>query len=151
MASFLDSEECRALDLPTDDVRKIVGRFLTVCYEDRGTAPHKMNGDEMHAALGHDLPGRFKRGDALAESVPDVLAGYLEHLNQTEVVTNAYEMKSAFQSTIDEFRSAVRTGNSHHCHREHQEPFEHKASKLGRNDPCFCGSGKKFKKCHGKG
>jgi uncharacterized protein len=19
----------------------------------------------------------------------------------------------------------------------------------GRNDPCFCGSGKKFKKCHG--
>jgi preprotein translocase subunit SecA len=21
--------------------------------------------------------------------------------------------------------------------------------KLGRNDPCFCGSGKKFKRCHG--
>lgn len=20
---------------------------------------------------------------------------------------------------------------------------------IGRNDPCFCGSGKKFKKCHG--
>lgn len=23
--------------------------------------------------------------------------------------------------------------------------------KLGRNDPCFCGSGKKFKNCHGRG
>ena len=22
-------------------------------------------------------------------------------------------------------------------------------AKLGRNDPCWCGSGKKFKKCHG--
>ena len=22
--------------------------------------------------------------------------------------------------------------------------------KLGRNDPCYCGSGIKFKKCHGK-
>jgi preprotein translocase subunit SecA len=22
--------------------------------------------------------------------------------------------------------------------------------KLGRNDPCWCGSGKKYKKCHGK-
>ena len=22
--------------------------------------------------------------------------------------------------------------------------------KLGRNDPCWCGSGKKFKKCHGR-
>ena len=20
---------------------------------------------------------------------------------------------------------------------------------IGRNDPCFCGSGKKYKKCHG--
>jgi preprotein translocase subunit SecA len=24
------------------------------------------------------------------------------------------------------------------------------AGKIGRNDPCYCGSGKKFKKCHGK-
>ncbi|MDA8111892.1 MAG: SEC-C metal-binding domain-containing protein [Nitrospiraceae bacterium] len=24
-----------------------------------------------------------------------------------------------------------------------------KDSKVGRNDPCPCGSGKKFKKCHG--
>jgi preprotein translocase subunit SecA len=22
--------------------------------------------------------------------------------------------------------------------------------KLGRNDPCYCGSGLKFKKCHGR-
>jgi len=28
------------------------------------------------------------------------------------------------------------------------EPLE--AKKLGRNDPCWCGSGKKYKKCHGK-
>ena len=25
------------------------------------------------------------------------------------------------------------------------------AEKIGRNDPCHCGSGKKFKKCHGVG
>ena len=23
-------------------------------------------------------------------------------------------------------------------------------SKIGRNDPCYCNSGKKYKKCHGK-
>ena len=22
--------------------------------------------------------------------------------------------------------------------------------KIGRNDPCWCGSGKKYKQCHGK-
>jgi preprotein translocase subunit SecA len=28
-------------------------------------------------------------------------------------------------------------------------PAQMPAGKLGRNDPCWCGSGKKFKKCHG--
>jgi len=30
------------------------------------------------------------------------------------------------------------------------ETFRREAPKVGRNDPCPCGSGKKFKKCHGK-
>jgi SEC-C motif-containing protein len=30
-----------------------------------------------------------------------------------------------------------------------QKPFKNEAANLGRNDPCHCGSGKKFKKCHG--
>jgi uncharacterized protein YecA (UPF0149 family) len=29
------------------------------------------------------------------------------------------------------------------------ETFVREEPKLGRNDPCHCGSGKKFKKCHG--
>ena len=30
------------------------------------------------------------------------------------------------------------------------EPFHRDHKKIGRNDPCHCGSGKKFKQCHGK-
>lgn len=29
-------------------------------------------------------------------------------------------------------------------------PFEREGVKIGRNDPCPCGSGKKYKQCHGK-
>ncbi len=29
-------------------------------------------------------------------------------------------------------------------------PFVRDEKKVGRNDPCYCGSGKKFKQCHGK-
>ena len=29
-------------------------------------------------------------------------------------------------------------------------PAQQPAGKIGRNDPCWCGSGKKFKKCHGR-
>ena len=30
------------------------------------------------------------------------------------------------------------------------EPLERKFEKIGRNDPCICGSGKKWKNCHMK-
>jgi preprotein translocase subunit SecA len=31
-----------------------------------------------------------------------------------------------------------------------QQPIVNKSGEVGRNDPCPCGSGKKYKKCHGK-
>jgi len=30
------------------------------------------------------------------------------------------------------------------------QPFTRAGEKVGRNDPCPCGSGKKYKQCHGK-
>ena len=33
---------------------------------------------------------------------------------------------------------------------EKQKPVVRETPKVGRNDPCPCGSGKKYKKCHGK-
>jgi preprotein translocase subunit SecA len=31
-----------------------------------------------------------------------------------------------------------------------QQPFTRSTQKVGRNDPCPCGSGKKYKQCHGR-
>ena len=31
-----------------------------------------------------------------------------------------------------------------------QQPMVRHVAKVGRNDPCPCGSGKKYKQCHGK-
>jgi preprotein translocase subunit SecA len=33
---------------------------------------------------------------------------------------------------------------------EGNKPARRDAPKIGRNDPCSCGSGKKYKNCHGK-
>jgi len=35
-------------------------------------------------------------------------------------------------------------------HHEAQEPVVRQGDKIGRNDPCSCGSEKKYKKCCGK-
>lgn len=33
---------------------------------------------------------------------------------------------------------------------QQKQPFKRKEAKMGRNDPCICGSGKKYKKCCGR-
>ncbi|RYG64252.1 hypothetical protein EON80_19565 [bacterium] len=35
-------------------------------------------------------------------------------------------------------------------HGHHHDPIVRADPKVGRNDACPCGSGQKFKKCHGK-
>ncbi|MCW8955292.1 MAG: preprotein translocase subunit SecA [Gammaproteobacteria bacterium] len=45
--------------------------------------------------------------------------------------------------------AAMRTDNTAQEEEKHQ-PYVRNEQKIGRNDPCYCGSGKKFKQCHGK-
>ncbi len=40
-------------------------------------------------------------------------------------------------------------GHDHAHTHEAQAPYRREVPKVGRNDPCYCGSGQKFKKCHG--
>lgn len=36
-----------------------------------------------------------------------------------------------------------------HDHGAHPVPYRRADTKRGRNEPCFCGSGRKYKRCHG--
>lgn len=40
-------------------------------------------------------------------------------------------------------------GEGHHHHHEKPQTVLRESPKIGRNDPCVCGSGKKYKKCCG--
>ena len=35
-------------------------------------------------------------------------------------------------------------------HKQGVKPAAKEGDKIGRNDPCWCGSGRKFKQCHGR-
>ena len=152
VAAFLDSPEARGLEHPgTEDVRRIAEAFLSVCYEELGKKPRLLDGHDAHQALGHLLPAHFRRGDPLAEHVPAVLSAWLDHLETTETVPEAFELRRGLEGTERAFLETVRTGSDDHSHAPPpQDPFVHGAPKLGRNDPCSCGSGKKYKKCHGR-
>lgn len=51
-----------------------------------------------------------------------------------------------------EVKPHVHGPNCNHGHHHHEalKPLTRETPKLGRNDPCHCGSQKKFKKCCGK-
>lgn len=150
-AQFLDSPHSQNLAVPREAQKKIVEAYLSCCYDDLGKAPRHMDGQDVHGVVGHLLPGRFARKDPIAAHAAEVLRAYLTHLPEVVVVTQVFEQRQALEHTLDEFQHMVATGENahHHQHAAPQAPFVHKAAKVGRNDPCPCGSGRKYKKCHG--
>ena len=151
VAAFLDSEPAQALPgVSRDVVREITELFVGLCYEALAKKPSKLDGHDLHVVFGHELPGRMGIRDPRAAHVPGVLRAFYDHLEEVEVVPNAYELRQGIDATADEFLETVRTGqNAHHQVHQPLQPFVHGAPKIGRNDPCSCGSGKKYKKCHG--
>lgn len=151
-AAFLDSTQAKALaDLRRDHVKMIVDRFLACSYDEVGKAPRFLDGEDVHTIVGHLLPGHFARKDPLAEHALVVLRAYFDFLVENAVVTQIFEMRQALEHTAAEFEDAVRSGRvAHHAPSAPQKPFVHQASKVGRNDPCPCGSGRKFKQCCAK-
>jgi len=49
-----------------------------------------------------------------------------------------------------EFKHAEANSLATEKKEDKEQPFKRSNKKVGRNDPCPCGSGKKFKQCHGK-
>jgi len=66
----------------------------------------------------------------------------VEALEQSHPENEGMEMKHASAEN-------VLSGQAEDPEEIHQ-PYVRKEKKLGRNEPCWCGSGKKFKQCHGK-
>jgi hypothetical protein len=151
LASFLDSAQAAGLqDIERADLRRVSEKFIGACFEQLGLKPNLMEGHELENLLVKLLPGHFKPKDALAESLPAVFQAYLAFLEETEVVPHLFEIRMALDPALDAFLDKVRSGQNTEQFSARQETVVHKAAKMGRNEACFCGSGKKFKKCHGK-
>jgi len=68
---------------------------------------------------------------------------------QVETLEKSHAEKSAMQMQHEEAQSVLNPGHGGEEAEQHQ-PYVRKEKKVGRNEPCWCGSGKKFKQCHGK-
>lgn len=63
-------------------------------------------------------------------------------------IDNAVEELSGWYGFSEEYLKArAKRGQSSVLTDPYGDPFRHEGPKVGRNDPCPCGSGKKYKKC----
>src|SRR5574344_70993 len=84
-----------------------------------------------------------------------LMRGAIPEMQQQEVQQAAPEEHTQrYQESKDDLTDPNQAAAAHQDTREgaqqHQMPI-HAEKMPGRNDPCPCGSGKKFKNCHGKG
>jgi preprotein translocase subunit SecA len=64
-----------------------------------------------------------------------------------EELKDIWSESEARHDEYDATRSQMEAGVAGSMSREAQKPIKRAAPKVGRNDPCPCGSGKKYKRC----
>ena len=124
---------------------------------------------EHLAALDHLRQGIHLRGYAQKNPKQEykresfeLFAAMLESIkrNVTQILMNV-QIRSEEDIEAVEVPPAPENVQYHHAdyeealaqtgeEQEEQQPFVRGGEKVGRNDPCPCGSGKKYKQCHGK-
>ena len=81
--------------------------------------------------------------EAAAQAVPDQVR--YEHAEAASATASAPPHAGGQRSGGQQSGQQQQRGNLPTS----DEPFVRDQPKVGRNDPCWCGSGKKFKRCHG--
>jgi len=96
--------------------------------------------EELIYKINREVSGWILGGKIMIEQPRDVREARIERTDMSRVSTSRSQNEQAAR------RAAENAG------REAQkvETFVRTEKKVGRNDPCPCGSGKKYKQCHGK-
>ncbi|MFQ6005882.1 MAG: preprotein translocase subunit SecA, partial [Woeseia sp.] len=74
----------------------------------------------------------------------------VERMEAQRRAAQAMEFRHAEASALGQQQAAVAQGGGAPPPSPSQTPFVRSARKVGRNEPCPCGSGKKYKHCHGR-
>ncbi len=76
-----------------------------------------------------------------------VFQGPSQELEEARVQKTDFSKAKTSRDEEARHRAAMQAGAAE---RQKVETFKREGQKIGRNDPCPCGSGKKFKQCHGR-
>ena len=105
-------------------------------------------GQKLYQALPNPAIGGQRPMDVA--NPPVLLDDIPENIEDLPCMYESMEEALAIASNIGTDLGYIRLIDLMREHAYSDEPYRRKGAKIGRNDPCPCGSGKKYKKCCGK-
>lgn len=144
LMSFAQGAARKALpDLDQEIVIACLKPFLDASHKELGVEPAAIEADQLREILLRYLPRRISaRRKASQHAIEVISAFYAAELPEDRlqglkpVLEEARQKFALVQSGEESIDAGVAV-------------LEREADKVGRNDPCPCGSGKKYKHCHG--
>ncbi|MEK6374996.1 MAG: preprotein translocase subunit SecA [Acidobacteriota bacterium] len=143
------------------EMMRLHEKYLLLQVIDQLWKDHLLNVDHLKEGIG--LRGYGQR-DPLIEYKKESFQIFQEMMEriQDRVVKYIWKTEVVVEREGDEVREAPRAQRALPPQKPKQQPMyfsgsggaesltvKRKEAKVGRNDPCPCGSGKKYKKCHG--
>jgi preprotein translocase subunit SecA len=112
---------------------------------------HLLNMDHLKEGVG--LRG-YGQKDPLVEYKKEgfTLFKLMDDQVKTDVITKLYRVQVTREEQVEQLQPKEQEMHFFHGEEAATElaPKVREGEKVGRNDPCPCGSGKKYKKCHGQ-
>ncbi len=102
-----------------------------------------LKASDVEKVLLEDMP-RVQAALAARKALPDLLTGFFDFLRNTGRWPAAGAWAACSEALAGKYAALIREDGS-----VRGNTFRKPGSDVGRNDPCPCGSGKKYKKCCG--
>ncbi|MEM9293831.1 MAG: preprotein translocase subunit SecA [Acidobacteriota bacterium] len=144
----------------TGEVMRVVERQIMLSIVDQSWKDHLLALDHLKEGIGlrgygqRDPLNEYKREsfevfDEMRQRIEDTM---IKNLFRVEPVSRE-EMEERERRRREQIRRALSTGRpgvpGAGGPPQRPQTVRREGAKVGRNDPCPCGSGKKYKKCHG--
>ena len=149
-AEFLESHHAEAFLADREGAGEVARAFLEVCYADLGTRPDLIEEDDLRRALLELLPPKLDPAARASKQAVAIVRALLAHRFDAQPNANSWKLDGVLDEAATALPERLRSIGGTAAASGSSEPIRRPGSKLGRNDPCPCGSGKKFKRCCGK-
>jgi hypothetical protein len=153
--NFVDSLKLKS-KTAKDQAEFTAKSFLDYIFFEQRKEIAEIHPDHIGHFLLEYAPRKLNLTKDLVSGIPDEIARLIKFLNENGYLKNINPLLAAVKDHAKAFTKTAGTVKKPPVKKDKNAPSASAVktgaeSKVGRNDPCPCGSGKKYKKCCGQG